>query len=80
MFCAEAMAPANSTAWASSGLCVVCPLFTVSAEASTRWNAVATALDIGLSLWEEKLDSIFSGISVASGQPEREAHWEVSCS
>lgn len=45
-----------------------------------RWNAAATALDIGLSLWEEKLDSIFSGISVASGQPEREAHWEVSCS
>lgn len=76
MFGAEAVTPANSAARVSGCLCAACP-FTVPVEVSTPWNAVATALDIGLAPWEEKLDSIFSGVSVASGPPEREAHWEV---
>ena len=55
-------------------------MFTMPVEVGTPRNAVASALDIGLSPWEEKLDSIFSGISVASRPSERGAHWEVSWS
>ena len=83
MFRAEAVTPANTNQNPGSGLRLfvrVCPWFPVPVEVSTRWDAVATALDIGLSPWEEKLDSIFSGVSVASGPPQREAHWEVSWS
>lgn len=80
MFRAEAVTLANSTAWASSCLRIVCPMFTMPVEVGTPRNAVASALDIGLSPWEEKLDSIFSGISVASRPSERGAHWEVSWS